>query len=156
MQRGAQNSRKNFLKPNFLSMVVTQFMMVGMGGAMGAMMRYGCLQYIPPKSYPVTIGINMAGSFLLGGLTTLPISNNAFLLFGTGLCGGFTTFSTFSMETLHFFQTNQVLKGSKYLIGTNITCIAAAAIGYKVFQVSRYRIKHFTQHSKFYSKFYKH
>eukprot|EP01084_Bolivina_argentea_P096047 172678_1 len=132
-------------------MVVMQFAMVGLGGSIGAMMRYGCLQYIPQKAYPVTIGINMAGSFLLGGLTTLPISSSSFLLFGAGFCGGFTTFSTFSLETLHFFQTNQILKGTKYLIGTNVSCIAAAAIGYKLFSLSRSRLTRYSRHH-----FYKH
>jgi CrcB protein len=79
---------------------------IGVGGAIGTSARYGTALAIPPRSgaYPVaTFLVNVAGAVILGAVAELPagslpaheLSRSAI---GTGFCGGFTTFSTMSLE----------------------------------------------------------
>jgi len=78
------------------------------GGAIGTLARAGVAEVLPHSggSWPwATFAVNLAGAALLAWLTTrldeiVPPSRYARLLFGTGLCGGLTTFSTFQIEVL--------------------------------------------------------
>lgn len=75
---------------------------VGIGAAIGAVIRVYLSQF--NRSFPwMTLLINIAGSFLLGCLTHF---SDLFLLFGTGMMGGFTTFSTFAVESVNLLRTN--------------------------------------------------
>src|SRR3954462_14280080 len=82
---------------------------VAIGGAAGSVARYGVATLVQRRTatlFPVaTLGVNIAGSFMLGVLLgTLsgdsPAMIGARLLLATGFCGGFTTFSAFSYETV--------------------------------------------------------
>lgn len=81
-------------------------LIVGLGGALGAIFRYliTLLPMNPESGFPVkTFLINIAGSFLIGFVTALAAKNSLdsrFVLFlKVGICGGFTTFSSFALET---------------------------------------------------------
>lgn len=87
----------------------TQFAAVAIGGGVGASCRYGLGAWISARAgtaFPwATLGINATGSFLLCFLAVaagqrLRVSPILYLALGAGFCGGYTTFSTFSYETL--------------------------------------------------------
>ena len=84
-----------------------QCVFVGLGGFLGAVFRY-LLGLIPVSAQlripVVTLGINVLGAFVIGMIAgwtgRIPAQNpNLILFLKTGLCGGFTTFSTFALET---------------------------------------------------------
>ena len=83
---------------------------VGLGGSLGAMARYGVGLALPARGgFPLaTLLVNFLGSFLIGilaGLAERNRMNDALSLFlKTGVCGGVTTFSTFSLETVELFR----------------------------------------------------
>lgn len=79
---------------------------VGAGGFVGAVLRHLAGLALPEAAFPVsTFFVNVVGSFVIGlivgAVNVRPevLSPNAVLFLKTGLCGGFTTFSTFSLET---------------------------------------------------------
>ena len=78
-----------------------KFIVIGLGGALGAVCRYSC-SLIPFKcTFPlITLIINFIGSTVIGVIIGLSMTNNlspnTILFWQTGVCGGFTTFSTFT------------------------------------------------------------
>lgn len=111
-----------------------KFLMVGLGGAIGAMLRYA-INCIPYKgTFPVlTLITNFTGAVLIGAIVGLAsqkkVSDNTQLFLKTGICGGYTTFSTFSLETFQLFQGSQYLQGILYLILSVVGCLAGVWIG---------------------------
>jgi CrcB protein len=113
---------------------MAKFFIVFIGAGFGGSLRYyvSALFYrIFPVLFPVgTLAVNFLGSFLLGLLIygfdeRELISSNMKLLLGVGFCGGFTTFSTFSLETLNLLKESQFLLG-----GLNILLnVAVSLIG---------------------------
>ena len=106
---------------------------VGAGGALGAIFRYLItLSPIEIKGFLLTtIGINIIGSFCIGLIAELAgkITNfNPYLLLflKVGLCGGFTTFSAFSIEAIGLLQNGRILTAVNYMVFSVILCIAAA------------------------------
>lgn len=84
---------------------------VGTGGAIGALLRYAVNERIETESFPAgTFTVNVVGSFVLAALTFAGASNEVLLLFGTGVCGSFTTFSSFSFETVRLWETNDRIR----------------------------------------------
>ena len=86
------------------------FLFVALGGAVGAMARYA-ISLIPLKTeFPfLTLITNVIGAILIGfivGITSARdgVSKNMVLFWKTGVCGGFTTFSTFSLESYNLFD----------------------------------------------------
>lgn len=96
---------------------------VGIGGFIGAVLRY-LISLIPiknPSTFPInTFVVNMAGSLAIG-LIALVISKNEsidsrlILLFKVGICGGFTTFSTFSLESAELIKSGSYLTAIIYI-----------------------------------------
>ena len=87
-------------------MTMIKCMIVGAGGAIGAIGRYlmGLLPMNPENGFPVkTFLINVIGCFIIGIIAALADKNavnpNLVLLIKVGICGGFTTFSSFALET---------------------------------------------------------
>lgn len=77
--------------------------LVGSGAALGAMIRFTLNNYFEPRTKRLpksTFFINLTGSFILGCLFGAKLSPEWFLFLGTGLMGGYTTFSTFNFELL--------------------------------------------------------
>ena len=108
---------------------------VGLGGALGAIGRYA-ISLIPVKNgFPIlTLITNAIGAVLIGfvvGLATerKDISSNAVLFWKTGVCGGFTTFSTFSLEAFSLFENHQYGIGGAYIVLSVLFCLVGIFCG---------------------------
>jgi fluoride exporter len=109
--------------------------LVGAGGAAGSMLRYVLTRWLllsPMGTFPIaTFAINVLGSFLLGCLAGYSSDRDraVYLFVGVGMCGGFTTFSTFSLELVESLQRGNVQVGMLYaLLSVTFGC-AAAGLG---------------------------
>ena len=113
------------------------FLLVGLGGGVGAMMRYGVSLAIPMQTaaWPwATFFINVTGSVLIGVLAGwLGAKGDAGepwrLLLGVGLLGGYTTFSAYSLETLRLIERNAMAGAAAYSVGSVVAGLAAVALG---------------------------
>ena len=119
------------------------FLFVALGGAIGAMARYA-ISLIPVKTgFPVlTLITNILGAILIGFIVGIASSNeniseNAILFLKTGVCGGFTTFSTFSLEAYNLFEGKQYAMGSVYVALSCLGCILGVLCEKKLAGVMR-------------------
>lgn len=84
---------------------------VGAGGVLGALLRTVISQRVNLEEFPVgTFVVNVLGSFGLGLFTFLSLDHSSLLFLGTGVCGSFTTFSSFSFETVRLWETDEHLR----------------------------------------------
>lgn len=110
------------------------FILVGCGGALGAMLRYA-IGLIPVRStFPVlTLVINFLGAVAIGliaeAASAQQLSQKSILFWKTGVCGGFTTFSTFSLEAMTLFQERQWLLGGLYVVLSVAGCLCGVLLG---------------------------
>lgn len=107
---------------------------VGIGGAIGAMLRVFISEAISfPSTFPfATLCVNLVGSLLLGFLltsTTIIRSVHIKLALTTGVLGAFTTFSTFSYETLELLQQGAVGYALLYIGGSLVGGLVCSAVG---------------------------
>lgn len=106
---------------------------VGLGGFVGASCRYliGLLPISETTIFPIkTFGINIVGCIAIGIITILAARNNAvnphlLLFLKVGVCGGFTTFSTFALETADLMKTGNLMLAFLYVLGSVIVGIGA-------------------------------
>jgi CrcB protein len=90
--------------------MIKNLLLVGLGGATGSMLRYAVTLLIGSSIFPyATLFVNIIGSFLIGLVIAFCIKdesivNNWKLFLATGICGGFTTFSAFSMENMQLLH----------------------------------------------------
>lgn len=114
---------------------------VAVGGALGSMARFwmtGAVTALTGARFPYgTLLINVLGSFVIGavaGLTLTPARMSMhpdlriFLM--VGICGGFTTFSAFSLQTLELLQNGDVAPAVFYVAGSVILCVLAVWLGW--------------------------
>jgi len=91
-------------------------LVVALGGGIGACLRYliGLIPLKEPFTFPIkTLMINLLGCFVIGLIAALAVKNTSLspktvLFIKTGLCGGFTTFSTFALETETLIKTGHI------------------------------------------------
>lgn len=105
--------------------MLRDFLLVGIGGALGSMTRYGLTllaSYASIASEVGTFAANAIGSLLIGIIIALS-KGDWYLLGAVGFCGGFTTFSTFSAQALHLLQSSQRTMGILYIIASLLVCI---------------------------------
>jgi CrcB protein len=115
-------------------------LLICLAGGIGAALRLVLDSLIRTRlktTYPIgTTIINVTGSLLLGlltGLTAAQLLQQPFqLIMGTGLLGGYTTFSAASFETVRLLEDRQYLAAALNSLGMLISCTAAAALGYGV------------------------
>ena len=105
------------------------FLWVALGGAIGAMCRYA-ISLIPVKTtFPIlTLITNIIGAILIGFIVGVvadkdDVSPNLVLFLKTGVCGGFTTFSTFSLEAFTLFENKAYMQGGIYVILSVLCCL---------------------------------
>ena len=111
---------------------------VAIGGAIGAVCRYG-ISLVPLHiEFPfLTLVTNSIGAIVMGIVVGLAcrnelISPEMVLFWKTGVCGGFTTFSTFSLEVHNLFSHNQHIMGMLYIVLSVLCCVLGIWIGKKI------------------------
>ena len=110
-----------------------KFLWVGLGGALGAILRYS-ISLLPMKSsFPIlTFITNLIGAFIIGMVVGLfekhYLSSQLNLFLKTGVCGGFTTFSTFSLEALSLFENGKFILAILYIFMSVGGCIIGVYI----------------------------
>ncbi|MFZ4124653.1 MAG: fluoride efflux transporter CrcB [Rickettsiales bacterium] len=118
-------------------MYLYPLVLVGVGGAFGAVMRYSAVQFVSKYStFPVgTMVVNILGSLLIGMLMAKLQSEPAKLLLVTGVLGGFTTFSAFSWDMLQLLQKQQFAAAAIYILGSVVLSLVAVYAGYALLKV---------------------
>lgn len=123
-------------------MSFTTCLIVMAGGALGTLGRYVLSVLALPISGQMpwgTIVINITGSFLIGFFGTLtlahgrfPISENWRLFVMIGVCGGYTTFSSFSLQTLDLMRQGALTRAAVNVAASVVLCVAAVAVGHQM------------------------
>lgn len=115
------------------------FLLVGLGGALGAMSRYGIALLVGrwwPGGFPLaTLLVNVVGSVLMGVLVgslarLLPPHQEELRLFlAVGVLGGFTTFSSFSLDTIVLIQRGAWIEAGAYVFLSVVVCLIGLYLG---------------------------
>jgi CrcB protein len=128
----------NILSPEIYKQpMIKNVILVGLGGSIGSMARYAAMLLIKSKSFPyATLTVNIIGSFIIGLLFALSIkedglTDNWKLFLATGICGGFTTFSAFSLENMGLIQNGKIGLAVTYILLSIILGIVAGFLGYR-------------------------
>ena len=117
-------------------MTLQQTALVGAGGAMGAISRAWLAHLLKSPPWDI-LAINVLGSFLIGlvlGWQSEHLSPNVRLLLGTGFCGGFTTFSTFSHQTLDLMAKGKTGTAMASMLASLVLCLAGTWAGIQLVQ----------------------
>lgn len=110
---------------------------VGLGGFVGSVLRYllGLIHLSEKTQFPLmTMLINIAGALAIGIIVGLAekfsgLSPQIVLFLKVGLCGGFTTFSTFALESSQLFSAGKTTLGFVYIVLSVVLCILAVLLG---------------------------
>ena len=122
---------------------MTEFLAIALGGAVGALLRWGIMlgmTNVLRESFSFgTLLVNVVGSLLIGiafvclveriqteGIAASPAFKSAVMI---GVLGAFTTFSTFSLQTLDMLIDGRWMAGSLYVITSVVLCLLATALG---------------------------
>jgi CrcB protein len=110
-------------------------LLVGLGGAGGSMLRYLC-QKAWNGTFPYgTLVVNIAGCLLIGilwGLLSRQMDESKRLLLISGFCGGFTTFSSFTLEGIQMLNENRWISFIIYTTASVVTGLLATFTGFKL------------------------
>lgn len=112
-------------------------LLIALGGAVGSLLRYlvgGAIQRSSATGFPVgTLFVNVVGCFLVGVfvrfLLNMQTSVELRALLIVGFCGGFTTFSTFSYETVGLLEGGEYVRAAMYMLGSLLLCVTATFAG---------------------------
>jgi CrcB protein len=117
------------------------YLWVAIGGALGSAARYWCSGVVANwfgESFPWgTIIVNVLGSFIIGLFATLTapdgrlfVASEARVFVMVGLCGGYTTFSSFSLQTLNLARDGEWLGAGANVVLSVVLCLLAVWIGH--------------------------
>ena len=121
--------------------MIKNLLIVGLGGAAGSMLRYAVQKFFQAQSiatFPTgTLLVNIAGCFLIGILwgvvsRSLTWNEEMKLLLMTGFCGGFTTFSAFTLEGIGLLKENKTALFLIYLTASVVGGLLATFIGIRI------------------------
>ncbi len=118
-------------------------LLIALGGAAGSVLRYlvgGRVQHFAPHGFPVgTLFVNVVGCLLIGMLIrqfmNVQTHNYVRALLVVGFCGGFTTFSTFSAETLGLIEGGEYVRAMSYVLLSVALCLGATFAGMSVMKL---------------------
>jgi len=126
-----------------MSETAIRYLLIGLGSALGGMARYWCngpMARLLGETFPWgTLAVNALGCGLIGwfagatapeGRWFVPSLARQFVM--VGLCGGFTTFSSFSLETLRLAADAQYAKAAANVTGSLALCLAGVWLGYSL------------------------
>lgn len=114
---------------------------IAIGGGLGSIARYGCSRMVAEwvgEAFPWgTLLINVLGSFVIGAFATLTgpdgrvmVAPDARQFVIVGICGGYTTFSSFSLQTLNLVRSGDMIAAGLNIIGSVGLCLLAVWLGY--------------------------
>ena len=113
------------------------YLYIALGGAAGSLLRYslgGTVQRMSASGFPIgTLFVNVSGCFIIGVLVrqfmNIQMSPELRALLIVGFCGGFTTFSTFSAETLGLIEGGEYARATSYVVLSLGLCLLATLAG---------------------------
>jgi len=120
-----------------------QWLMIAIGGALGSMARYAAVGYLTPLlNYRFPFGtfiVNISGSFLIGVAYVVIVEKQIIpsewrLFFITGILGGYTTFSSFSLEVLQAFEAGHPGTALSYAASSVVLGLVFAYVGMQLTQ----------------------
>ena len=126
------------MHPTGGSVNLHRYVLVAIGGLVGSVARYwlsGVVQNLTDHGFPSgTLAVNILGSFVIGLVMTLSLERGLLdddlrILLATGFCGGFTTMSTFSYETLALLRDGEQLLALGNVGATFAACLGAVWVG---------------------------
>ena len=117
------------------------YLWIAVGSALGGMARYWCsgvAARLIGETFPWgTLVVNVTGSFAIGFFATLTgpdgrifAGSNSRQFFMTGICGGYTTFSSFSLQTLNLAREGEWLRAGANTVGSVVLCLVAVWLGH--------------------------
>jgi fluoride exporter len=121
--------------------LVWSYLWIAIGSAIGGVLRFVCSGLIAERIGEIfpwgTLAVNVSGSLVIGFFFTLSAPDGR-LLVGTtgrqfvliGICGGFTTFSSFSLQTLNLVRDGDWLRASANIVGSVVLCLVAVWLGH--------------------------
>ena len=117
--------------------MILNCLFVGAGGFVGSVLRYlvSLIPFLHRGALPFqTLLVNVTGAILIGMIVKITdsyefMSGNTVLFLKVGICGGFTTFSTFALESLNIVEEGKLLAGGVYIALSVILCIAGVWFG---------------------------
>lgn len=116
-------------------------LLVGLGGFLGSVARYlvGLLPFKVAGGFPIkTLAINMLGAFAISVIVALAAKGKGLdprlaLMLKVGVCGGFTTFSTFAFEAFDLMQTGHAVSAIVYMVLSMVLGLLAVWLGQAIF-----------------------
>ena len=120
---------------------MTTYLWIAAGSALGGMARFACANWMGAWLGTAfswgTLAINVVGSFIIGLFSVftapegrLPVPADVRLFVTVGVCGGYTTFSSFSLQTLALAQDGQAGRAGLNIAGSVVLCLLAVWIGW--------------------------
>ncbi|MBL0318497.1 MAG: fluoride efflux transporter CrcB [Alphaproteobacteria bacterium] len=119
------------------------YLWVALGGALGSVLRYWCSGLIAHSIGEIfpwgTLVINMVGSFVIGFVAVITgpdgrvmVASDARIFVTVGICGGFTTFSSFSLQTLNLARDGEMVYAGLNVLLSVVLCLVSVWLGYMV------------------------
>ena len=124
-----------------VGIIMFNYSLVGLGGAIGSILRFwlsGLIANRFGQTFPIgTLFVNVTGSFIIGLFATLTATEGRWLVgpygrnfFMTGICGGYTTFSSFSLQTLSLARDDEWFYATLNAVLSLFLCLVAVWLGH--------------------------